>query len=66
MFVACSEMENLDLSSFYTGNVTDMSYMFSDCSKLTSINVTRNKWITSKANVSSMFYNCGTSSVTYQ
>ena len=41
MFSNCSSLTNLDLSSFNTSIVTNMSYMFSSCSKLqTQINIT--------------------------
>ena len=31
MFFCCENLKNLDLSSFYTKNVVDMSLMFADC-----------------------------------
>ena len=37
MFAFCSLLTSLDLSNFNTGNVTDMSYMFSGCSNIESI-----------------------------
>lgn len=47
------DMENLDFS-----NVTDMSYMFSNCGRLTSLDVS--KLDTSNVtNMSNMFYYCG-------
>ena len=42
---------NLDLSKWDTGKVTDMSYMFSDCWRMTTLNVTG--WDTS--NVTNMY-----------
>ena len=46
MFNGCTNLTSLDLSSFNTSNVTDMSYMFSDCSKLATIKVgDKFKWI---------------------
>ena len=39
MFFWCSSLTNLDLSSFNTSNVTDMSHMFSSCSSLTSLDL---------------------------
>lgn len=39
MFTYCSGLTSLDVSSFNTGNVTDMSHMFGYCSGLTSLDV---------------------------
>ena len=39
MFYKCSNLTNIDLSSFNTVNVNDMSNMFLECSKLTNINL---------------------------
>ena len=39
MFQECKKLTNLDLSSFNTSNVTNMSKMFSYCESLTSINL---------------------------
>ena len=47
----------LDLSNFDTSNVTDMSWMFSDCSGLTELNIS--SFDTSKVtDMHRMFYNC--------
>ena len=52
-----SSLENLDLSSFNTSNVTNMEYMFRNCSSLTSIDL--KNFNTSKVtNMSYMFYEC--------
>ena len=40
MFYECSKLTNIDLSSFNTENVTNMSYMFSGCSNLKKIRIT--------------------------
>ena len=58
---------SLNLIGWDTSNVTDMQYMFNSCSNLTEIKVTTGKWDTSNAGTttSTMFSNCGTSSVTY-
>ena len=40
MFCDYSSLTSLNLSNFNTNNVTDMSYMFSKCSSLTSLNTT--------------------------
>ena len=47
MFQLCCQLEYLDLSNFDTSNVTDMSYMFTNCKKLKEIKGL-NKFITSK------------------
>ena len=39
MFHGCSNLTNIDLSSFNTENVTNMPYMFYRCSKLTNIDL---------------------------
>ena len=52
-----SSLENLDLSGFNTSNVTNMEYMFRNCSSLTSIEL--KNFNTSKVtNMSYMFYEC--------
>ena len=40
MFYDCSNLINLDLSSFKTDNTTDMRAMFYKCNKLTNLNIT--------------------------
>ena len=37
MFSHCSSLTSLDLSNFNTNKVEDMSYMFYNCSSLTSL-----------------------------
>ena len=39
MFFNCSKITNLDLSSFDTGKVTNMNYMFNGCYNLTNMNL---------------------------
>ena len=39
MFYGCQKLTSLDVSGFYTGNVTDMCCMFSQCYNLTSLDV---------------------------
>ena len=39
MFYYCSSLQSIDLSSFNTTNVKDMSWMFDGCSSLQSINL---------------------------
>ena len=57
MFSGCNKLTNLNLSSFDTSQVTDMSYMFSRCSSLTNIDVSsfNTSQVTSMYN---MFFNC--------
>jgi len=66
MFGNCTSLTSLDLGCFDTHNVTSMYCMFSNCTNLKIIYATQNKWSTDKANVGKMFYNCGTSKVTYK
>ena len=44
MFCDCSSLKSIDLSSFNTNNVTDMSHMFDGCSNLKSINLSLKKF----------------------
>jgi len=39
MFDGCSNLTNINLSSFDTKNVTNMGSIFSGCSNLTNINL---------------------------
>ena len=58
IFQNCKELEYLDLSSFNTSNVTNMSYMFNGCHKLKEI-IGINKLDTSKVNdMKCMFKQC--------
>ena len=51
MFYGCSSLTNIDLSNFNTNNVTNMSWMFDECSKLRKENViTKDKKILNKFN----------------
>lgn len=61
----CQNLTSVDLRGWDTSKVKYMSKMFNTCEKLKTIYVTRGKWSTAQANVSDMFYYCGTSSVTY-
>ena len=57
MFVYCSGLTSVDLSSFNTSKVTNMYAMFAYCSGLTSVDLS--SFNTSKvANMSYMFYGC--------
>ena len=39
MFSDCSNLTNIDLSSFDTKNVTNMSYMFAGCYNLNRVKI---------------------------
>jgi len=57
MFYNCKNITNIDLSSFNTQNVIDMSYMFDGCSNLTNINLS--SFNTQNVRyMSCMFYGC--------
>ena len=57
MFHSCSNATSLDLSSFNTSNVTDMSYMFYNCQFLTSLDLS--SFDTNNViNTNYMFYGC--------
>ena len=58
LFVGCSSLESIDLSGFYTDNVTDMASMFSGCSSLQSITFGDNFDTSSVENMISMFDGC--------
>jgi len=58
MFQECHEIEYIDLSSFDTSNVNDMSFMFNGCYKLKEIKGIE-KFNTSYTNVmKGMFQEC--------
>ena len=57
MFGTCGSLTNLDLSSFNTSNVTDMSNMFSGCGNLKTLDLS--SFSTSKVtDMSGMFDSC--------
>ena len=57
MFSSCTSLASLDVSSWDTSSVTNMSQMFSSCYSLTSLDVS--SWNTSAVtNMGSMFYYC--------
>lgn len=58
MFGDCSNITNLDLSSFDTSNVTNMNSMFNNCPNLTSISWGNNFDTSNVTNMDSMFFNC--------
>ena len=58
MFSGCSKLTSLDLSGFDTSSVTDMSYMFRECSNLTNIYASP-RWSTKNIkDGENMFENC--------
>ena len=58
MFYKCSSLTSLDLSSFNTSNVVDMSSMFYNCTSLITLNLS--SFDTSKVvNMTTMFYCLG-------
>ncbi len=58
MFQNMSSLSSVDLSGFDTGNVTDMSYMFSGCTALSSISGLGGFDTSMVVNMSFMFYEC--------
>ena len=58
MFQNMSSLSSVDLSGFDTGNVTDMSYMFSGCGALSSISGLSVFDTSMVVNMSGMFYSC--------
>lgn len=58
MFQNMSSLSSVDLSGFDTGNVTDMSYMFSGCGALSSISGLSGFDTSMVVNMSGMFYSC--------
>ena len=57
MFSACSSLESLDLSSFDTRNVEDMSAMFWNCTNLKTLNITNFNTVEVR-DMSAMFNGC--------
>lgn len=57
-FSDCSGLTELDLSNFNTSSVTNMGYMFSDCSNLKSITFGENFSIAKVKVMSGMFSGC--------
>ena len=59
MFGKCFSLEKLDLRNFNTSNVKDMSYMFYQCTNLTEILMSPNKFITKNVtDMGHMFSEC--------
>lgn len=57
MFVGCSRLVNLDLSTFNTAKVTSMNSMFANCKRLKNLNLST-FFTDNVTNMSSMFSGC--------
>ena len=57
MFESCSSLKTLNVSSFNTGSVTDMSMMFRNCSSLTALDV-KNFHTENVTDMDDMFKGC--------
>ena len=57
MFKGCTNIKEIDLSSFNTKNATNMSNMFNNCQELDKINLSSIN-TENVTNMSLMFYNC--------
>lgn len=64
-FSGFTNVSTMDLSYLDTSLVTNMMNIFLDCSSLTQVLVSVNKWVTSQASTNNMFYGCQISSATY-
>ena len=56
MFCGCKSLLYLDLSRFFTGDISSMESMFEGCSSLTSLDLTN--FTNNGQNMSRCFYNC--------
>ena len=65
MFMNCSSLEELDLTSWDTKKVANMQQMFFGCTNLKVVYATNGKWVLPSVR-GNMFTGCGTSSVTYK
>ena len=57
MFIGCSSLTSLDLSSFNTSKVTNTIYMFAHCRSLTSLDLSSFNTV-NVTNISNMFFRC--------
>ena len=64
MFAFCGDMTDLDLSSFDTRNVTNMSWMFANCVDMTNLDLSSFD-TTNVTNTSTMFRDCNKLTTTY-
>ena len=58
MFFGCESLKKLDLSKFNTSNVTNMSFMFYECSSLKELINISNFDTTNVSNMHAMFSCC--------
>lgn len=58
MFHRISSLKSVDISNFNTEKITDMRYMFSDCTKLITLIGFENINTDNVENMSNMFYGC--------
>ena len=63
MFWGCSSLEELDLTSFDTSQVTSMREMFAGCTHLKVIKVSK-KWVENEGAILYTFSGCGVNHVT--
>ena len=59
MFQLCANLTSLNLSSFNTRKVLEMSYMFNGCSRLNEIKVGADWVISEETGTTDMFKECG-------
>ena len=64
MFEGCINLESINLNSFDTSNIFNMSRLFYNCSKLQTIIFNNNFVSSSVKDISYMFYNCSILSLT--
>ena len=57
-FSNATNLESVDLTEFDSSNVTDMSYMFYNCSSIKTMNLTGSFDVSKVTNFSGTFYNC--------
>ena len=57
MFSGCKSLNNLNLSSFNTSKVTDMSYMFWGCESLKELKLSYSFKTNNQTKIDSMFFN---------
>ena len=55
MFSECSGLKFLNLTSFYTNEVTNMSNMFNKCSRLKKLNISSSFYTNKVTNMSSLY-----------
>ena len=58
MYYNCQNIKEINFSIYNTNNVVDMSYMFAECTTLTSLTGTNNFRTPEVKNMNYMFHNC--------